>query len=182
MRCTGFFQCTDMIISGVQLASAPILEYMESNIIMLKWMVAEGYGDARTMMRRAGAFITRASRAPGLYVVQTGFPRAHGAPHASDCLARLTFDRRRHARVDRHREHPQRHGRDAGAPAASTHADNTHAVSTHAVSSACGYPVPCVGGTSTVLSVGTEQRCACSCSIVMRRPSTTRSSLCPSRR
>jgi aconitate hydratase 2/2-methylisocitrate dehydratase len=37
----------------IKLDSEPIIEYMESNIIMLRWMVAEGYGDARTMMRRA---------------------------------------------------------------------------------------------------------------------------------
>jgi aconitate hydratase 2 / 2-methylisocitrate dehydratase len=37
----------------IALSKEPIIEYLESNIVMLKWMVAEGYGDARTLMRRA---------------------------------------------------------------------------------------------------------------------------------
>jgi aconitate hydratase 2/2-methylisocitrate dehydratase len=36
----------------IRLGDAPIREYMNSNIIMLKWMIAEGYGDARTIERR----------------------------------------------------------------------------------------------------------------------------------
>ena len=39
--------------ASIKLNSPPVIEYMESNIVMLRWMVAEGYGDARTMMRRA---------------------------------------------------------------------------------------------------------------------------------
>ncbi|MEQ4794677.1 aconitase family protein, partial [Klebsiella variicola subsp. variicola] len=31
---------------------APIIEYLQSNIILLKWMIAEGYGDRRTIERR----------------------------------------------------------------------------------------------------------------------------------
>ena len=30
-----------------------VAEYLRSNIVMLKWMIAEGYGDARTLARRA---------------------------------------------------------------------------------------------------------------------------------
>merc|ERR1712151_429789 len=30
----------------------PIMEYLQSNIVMLKWMVSEGYGDPRTILRR----------------------------------------------------------------------------------------------------------------------------------
>merc|ERR1712045_379477 len=30
----------------------PVAEYLTSNITMLKWMIAEGYGDARTLKRR----------------------------------------------------------------------------------------------------------------------------------
>jgi aconitate hydratase 2/2-methylisocitrate dehydratase len=30
----------------------PIIEYLNSNIVMLKWMISEGYGDARTLERR----------------------------------------------------------------------------------------------------------------------------------
>ncbi|MFK5950531.1 MAG: bifunctional aconitate hydratase 2/2-methylisocitrate dehydratase [Methylococcales bacterium] len=36
----------------IRLDEAPIREYINSNITMLKWMVAEGYGDARTINRR----------------------------------------------------------------------------------------------------------------------------------
>jgi aconitate hydratase 2/2-methylisocitrate dehydratase len=36
----------------IQLNAAPIQEYLKSNIVMLKWMIAEGYGDRRTMERR----------------------------------------------------------------------------------------------------------------------------------
>ncbi|MGH8552863.1 MAG: bifunctional aconitate hydratase 2/2-methylisocitrate dehydratase, partial [Methylococcales bacterium] len=36
----------------IRLAEAPIREYLSSNVVMLKWMVAEGYGDARTITRR----------------------------------------------------------------------------------------------------------------------------------
>ena len=36
----------------IKLNKAPIIEYLNSNIIMLKWMIAEGYGDIRTIERR----------------------------------------------------------------------------------------------------------------------------------
>jgi len=36
----------------ILLDEAPIREYITSNITMLKWMVTEGYGDARTINRR----------------------------------------------------------------------------------------------------------------------------------
>merc|ERR1712038_1237095 len=36
----------------VKLNKEPIIEYLNSNITMLKWMIAEGYGDARTLKRR----------------------------------------------------------------------------------------------------------------------------------
>merc|ERR1712241_414725 len=36
----------------IKLGKEPIIEYLTSNIVMLKWMIAEGYGDARTMKRR----------------------------------------------------------------------------------------------------------------------------------
>merc|ERR1712087_213952 len=37
---------------AVKLNKEPIIEYLSSNITMLKWMIAEGYGDARTIKRR----------------------------------------------------------------------------------------------------------------------------------
>src|SRR5690606_16285792 len=36
----------------VRLDKAPIIEYLTSNITLLKWMIAEGYSDARTLARR----------------------------------------------------------------------------------------------------------------------------------
>jgi len=36
----------------IKLDKEPIAEYMRSNIVMLKWMIAEGYGDVRTIKRR----------------------------------------------------------------------------------------------------------------------------------
>merc|ERR1719440_1611824 len=37
---------------AIALNKEPIAEYLQSNIIMLKWMIANGYGDRRTMERR----------------------------------------------------------------------------------------------------------------------------------
>ncbi len=37
---------------SVKLDKEPIIEYMNSNIIMFKWMIHEGYGDVRTIKRR----------------------------------------------------------------------------------------------------------------------------------
>jgi aconitate hydratase 2/2-methylisocitrate dehydratase len=40
---------------AITLSEESIAEYLRSNITMLRWMIAEGYGDARTMERRAKA-------------------------------------------------------------------------------------------------------------------------------
>jgi len=37
----------------LKLDKAPIIEYMTSNITMLRWMIEQGYGDVRTLERRA---------------------------------------------------------------------------------------------------------------------------------
>ncbi|NVK17148.1 MAG: bifunctional aconitate hydratase 2/2-methylisocitrate dehydratase [Methylocystaceae bacterium] len=39
----------------VKLNEEPIIEYMRSNITLMKWMIAEGYEDARTLKRRIEA-------------------------------------------------------------------------------------------------------------------------------
>ena len=39
----------------IRLDEAPIIEYLTSNVTMLRWMISEGYGDARTLERRARA-------------------------------------------------------------------------------------------------------------------------------
>jgi len=36
----------------IKLNEEPIIEYLNSNIVMLKWMISEGYGDVRTLERR----------------------------------------------------------------------------------------------------------------------------------
>ena len=39
----------------VRLNKEPIIEYLKSNIVMLRWMISSGYGDAKTLERRAQA-------------------------------------------------------------------------------------------------------------------------------
>lgn len=39
----------------VKLSQASVTEYLQSNIVMLKWMITEGYGDIRTLERRIAA-------------------------------------------------------------------------------------------------------------------------------
>merc|ERR1739844_782454 len=36
----------------IKLDKEPIIEYINSNVVMLKWMISEGYGDPRTLERR----------------------------------------------------------------------------------------------------------------------------------
>ena len=40
---------------SIRLNKEPIIEYFKSNITLLRWMISEGYGDARTLERRAKA-------------------------------------------------------------------------------------------------------------------------------
>jgi aconitate hydratase 2/2-methylisocitrate dehydratase len=40
---------------AIALNKEPIVEYMRSNITLMKWMIAEGYQDARTLKRRINA-------------------------------------------------------------------------------------------------------------------------------
>ncbi|TKB47078.1 bifunctional aconitate hydratase 2/2-methylisocitrate dehydratase [Thalassotalea mangrovi] len=39
----------------IKLEEESVAEYLESNIVMLKWMISEGYGDVRTIERRINA-------------------------------------------------------------------------------------------------------------------------------
>jgi aconitate hydratase 2/2-methylisocitrate dehydratase len=39
----------------IRLNKEPIIEYLQSNIVLLRWMISEGYGDPRTLERRASA-------------------------------------------------------------------------------------------------------------------------------
>ena len=39
----------------IKLGEAPIREYLQSNVTLLKWMISEGYGDQRTLSRRIEA-------------------------------------------------------------------------------------------------------------------------------
>ena len=39
----------------IRLSKEPIIEYLNSNIVMLRWMITNGYGDSKTLDRRAKA-------------------------------------------------------------------------------------------------------------------------------
>ncbi|MGX3066039.1 bifunctional aconitate hydratase 2/2-methylisocitrate dehydratase [Ursidibacter arcticus] len=39
----------------IKLDKEPVIEYLNSNIVLLKWMISEGYGDVRTLERRINA-------------------------------------------------------------------------------------------------------------------------------
>merc|ERR1740130_529029 len=39
----------------IKLNKEPVEEYLKSNIVLLKWMVSEGYGDPRTLLRRVAS-------------------------------------------------------------------------------------------------------------------------------
>merc|ERR1712137_170565 len=58
LKCEQAFELSDATAersaagSTIRLNKEPIIEYLNSNITLLKWMVAEGYGDKRTLMRR----------------------------------------------------------------------------------------------------------------------------------
>jgi len=39
----------------IKLNKEPIIEYLNSNIVLMRWLISEGYGDARTIERRAQA-------------------------------------------------------------------------------------------------------------------------------
>merc|ERR1712050_419127 len=61
MKCEQAFELSDASAERsaagctIKLDKEPIIEYLTSNITMLKWMVAEGYGDARTLKRRVAS-------------------------------------------------------------------------------------------------------------------------------
>ena len=69
----------------VHLNKEPIIEYINSNITMLKWMIAEGYSDVRTINRRI---------------------KAHGSLAGRSAVAQ---GRRRRRVRRRHRDRPGRH-------------------------------------------------------------------------
>merc|ERR1719230_1270021 len=58
MKCEQAFELSDASAErsaagcSIKLNKEPVAEYLKSNIVMLKWMIAEGYGDVRTMKRR----------------------------------------------------------------------------------------------------------------------------------
>merc|ERR1712032_707273 len=61
LKCEQAFELSDASAErsaagcSIKLDKEPIAEYLKSNITMLKWMISEGYGDARTMKRRIAA-------------------------------------------------------------------------------------------------------------------------------
>jgi len=58
LKCEQAFELSDSSAErsaagcSIHLNKEPIEEYLNSNIVMLKWMIAEGYGDLRTLERR----------------------------------------------------------------------------------------------------------------------------------
>jgi aconitate hydratase 2 / 2-methylisocitrate dehydratase len=61
LKCEQAFELSDASAErsaggcSIRLGKEPIIEYLESNITLLRWMITEGYGDARTLERRAAA-------------------------------------------------------------------------------------------------------------------------------
>jgi len=58
LKCEQAFELTDASAERsaagctIKLNKEPVIEYLTSNITLLKWMIAEGYSDARTLKRR----------------------------------------------------------------------------------------------------------------------------------
>merc|ERR1712194_509729 len=58
LKCEQAFELSDASAErsaagcAIKLNKEPIEEYLNSNIVMLQWMIAEGYGDVRTLKRR----------------------------------------------------------------------------------------------------------------------------------
>jgi len=58
LKCEQAFELSDASAErsaagcSIALDKEPIAEYITSNIVMLKWMISEGYGDVRTLERR----------------------------------------------------------------------------------------------------------------------------------
>jgi len=58
LKCEQAFELSDSSAErsaagcSIKLNEEPVIEYLNSNVVMLKWMIAEGYGDPRTLERR----------------------------------------------------------------------------------------------------------------------------------
>merc|ERR1719148_32850 len=58
LKCEQAFELSDASAErsaagcAIKLDKEPITEYLSSNIVVLRWMIAEGYGDVRTLKRR----------------------------------------------------------------------------------------------------------------------------------
>ncbi len=61
LKCEQAFELSDASAErsaggcSIRLSKEPIIEYLQSNVTLLRWMITEGYGDARTLERRAAA-------------------------------------------------------------------------------------------------------------------------------
>ncbi|MDX1519675.1 MAG: aconitase family protein, partial [Gammaproteobacteria bacterium] len=61
LKCEQAFELSDATAERsaggctIRLDKEPIIEYLQSNVTLLRWMIADGYGDARTLERRAQA-------------------------------------------------------------------------------------------------------------------------------
>jgi aconitate hydratase 2 / 2-methylisocitrate dehydratase len=58
LKCEQAFELSDASAErsaagcSIKLNKEPIIEYLQSNVVMLRWMIKEGYGDAKTLERR----------------------------------------------------------------------------------------------------------------------------------
>jgi len=58
LKCEQAFELSDASAErsaagcSIKLDEEPVAEYLRSNVVMLKWMIEQGYGDARTLERR----------------------------------------------------------------------------------------------------------------------------------
>merc|ERR1712216_1062634 len=58
LKCEQAFELSDASAErsaagcSIKLNKEPVIEYLKSNIVLLKWMISEGYSDPRTLARR----------------------------------------------------------------------------------------------------------------------------------
>ena len=75
----------------IKLSPEPIKEYMTSNMVMLKWMLSEGYGDKRTIERRIASMQVRVQNTTALVLPSTATAQMnHTLAHQAACYQHST--------------------------------------------------------------------------------------------
>ena len=93
LKCEQAFELSDASAErsaagcAIAMNPEPIAEYLKSNIVMLQWMVAEGYGDARTIERRVAAMEAWLAN-PELLKADKGASYVHG--HVISLMSHVT--------------------------------------------------------------------------------------------